>query len=122
MRDRLFRINEFAQNNCYLPNACPVTNDPEGNASIWIELSPHEIKSVADELSANPIGEGKDTRTYMMEKMPDGTIRARARIVLDRTDKTIRGPDHVPERLKEEDKEVRRDEEDKLKHGKQRHT
>ena len=89
MRDRLFRMNEFVQNNHYLPNACPVTNDPEGNASIWIELSPHEIKSVADELSANPIGEGEDTRTYMMEKMLDGTIRAQARIVLDRT---VSGP------------------------------
>ena len=122
MRDRLFQMNEFAQNNRYLPNASPVTNDPEGNTSIWIELSPHEIKSVADELSANPIGEGEDTRTYTMEKMPDGTIRARAGIALDRTDKTIRGTDHVPERLKEEDNEIRRNEEDKLKRGIQRHT
>ena len=119
MRDRLFRMNEFTQKNCYLPNTCPVTNDPEGNVSTWIELTPHEIKSVADKLSANPIEEGEDIRTYMMQKMPDRTINIQAGIALNEEDNVIQDLDYIPESLIEEDERIRRSEEVKSRHRKQ---
>ena len=78
MQSRLFRMNEYARHNKYLPNAAPPSNDPQLNSSIWEEIAPDEMEAVLNDLSTNPIDREDSVRTYTIQRSTNGVVHVQA--------------------------------------------